>query len=104
MLLKGGHLGGDELTDLLALRDQPVDLWLRLRGPRIDTRNAHGTGCTLSSAIAAQLALGDTLAQAVQAAHAYIRAALAAGADVVTGHGHGPLDHGHAPRPMQRLA
>jgi len=103
VLLKGGHLGGDELTDVLAVAGQPATQWLRLRGPRIATRNTHGTGCTLSSAIAAQLALGQALAPAVQAAHAYIRGALAAGAGVATGHGHGPLNHGHAPQPMHLL-
>ncbi len=103
VLLKGGHLGGDELTDLLALPGQAQAQWLRLSGSRIATRNSHGTGCTLSSAIAAQLALGLELAEAVQAAHAYIRAALAAGANVRTGQGHGPLNHGYAPRPMRLL-
>ena len=103
VLLKGGHLGGNELTDLLALNSQPADQWVRLSGPRIATRNSHGTGCTLSSAIAAHLALGLELADAVQAAHAYIRAALAAGAEVHTGQGHGPLNHGHAPLPMRLL-
>ena len=80
MLLKGGHLAGNELTDLLALNGQPAgQLAAPLSGPRIPTRNSHGTGCTLSSAIAAQLALGLELAEAVEAAHAYIRGALAAG-------------------------
>ncbi|MEY5098332.1 MAG: hypothetical protein RJA36_1051 [Pseudomonadota bacterium] len=103
VLLKGGHLGGEQLTDLLALPAQPADRWLRLSGPRIATRNSHGTGCTLSSAIAAQLALGLELAEAVKAAHAYIRGALAAGAEVRTGQGHGPLNHGYAPQPMRLL-
>lgn len=103
VLLKGGHLGGEQLTDLLALPAQPADRWLRLSGPRIATRNSHGTGCTLSSAIAAHLALGLELAEAVQAAHAYIRGAIAAGADVQTGQGHGPLNHGYAPQAMRRL-
>lgn len=103
VLLKGGHLGGDELTDLLARADQPSDQWLRLSGPRIATRNSHGTGCTLSSAIAAHLALGLELAEAVQAAHSYIRGAIAAGAQVQTGQGHGPLNHGYAPLPMRLL-
>ena len=103
VLLKGGHLGGNELTDLLALPGQAETQWLRLSGPRIATRNSHGTGCTLSSAIAAQRALGLELAEAVQAAHAYIRGALAAGAEVHTGHGHGPLNHGYAPQAMRRL-
>jgi hydroxymethylpyrimidine/phosphomethylpyrimidine kinase len=64
----------------------------------------HGTGCTLSSAIAAHLALGLDLPQAVTQARAYILRAIAAGADVRTGHGHGPLNHGHAPVPMHVLA
>ena len=63
----------------------------------IATRNGHGTGCTLSSAVAAQLALGLPLAQAVRAARAYILGAIAAGAEVRTGQGAGPLNHGYAP-------
>lgn len=101
-LLKGGHLGGDVLTDVLAQQGQAPALWPRLSGPRIASRNVHGTGCTLSSAIAAHLALGLDLAGAVQAAHTYIRGAIAEGAAVVTGRGHGPLNHGYAPVPMQR--
>jgi hydroxymethylpyrimidine/phosphomethylpyrimidine kinase len=104
VLLKGGHLGGDQLTDVLAMTSQPPADWLRLSGPRIPSRNVHGTGCTLSSAIAAHLALGHTLEAAVQAGHAYIRGAIAAGADVCTGQGHGPLNHGHAPVPMRVLS
>lgn len=103
VLLKGGHLGGDLLTDVLALADEPATYWQRLVGPRIASRNVHGTGCTLSSAIAAQLALGHPLEEAVQAAHGYIRAAIEAGAGVRTGQGHGPLNHGFAPVPMHRL-
>jgi len=67
---------------------------------RIATRNLHGAGCTLSSAVAAHLALGLALPDAVRAARQYVRAALIAGAPVCTGHGVGPLDHGFAPRPM----
>jgi len=103
VLLKGGHLGGDMLTDVLAVAGEPAAYWQRLSGPRIVSRNVHGTGCTLSSAIAAHLALGHTLAEAVQAGHGYIRGAIAAGAQVVTGHGHGPLNHSHAPLPMRLL-
>ncbi len=103
VLLKGGHLGGDRLTDVLALADEPATYWQRHSGPRIASRNTHGTGCTLSSAIAAQLALGQGLESAVQLAHAYIRGAIEAGAGVVTGGGHGPLNHSHAPVPMQVL-
>lgn len=104
VLLKGGHLGGDMLTDVLAIAGEPAAYWQRLSGPRIASRNVHGTGCTLSSAIAAHLALGYTLEEAVQAGHGYIRGAIEAGAAVVTGQGHGPLNHGYAPLPMRVLA
>ncbi len=94
VLLKGGHLRGDTVVDVLACG--PGDAQ-RLQSPRIPSRNLHGTGCTLSSAIAAHLALGQTLPQAVALARAYIVQAIASGTDVRTGAGHGPLNHGHAP-------
>ena len=94
VLLKGGHLPGDLVVDVLALAGGGR---LRLQSPRIATHNGHGTGCTLSAAIAAHLALGLPLAQAVEKARAYILGAIAAGADVHTGRGHGPLNHGYAP-------
>ena len=97
VLLKGGHLQGDVVEDLLLERDGTVT---RLASERIATRNGHGTGCTLSSAIAAHLALGLDLASAVRQGREFIVQAIAAGADVRTGQGHGPLNHGHAPRPM----
>jgi len=103
VLLKGGHLGGEQLTDVLAQAGQPQPDGLRLRGPRIASRNVHGTGCTLSSAIAAGLALGQDLDDAVRSAHAWVRGAIAAGSGVQTGQGHGPLNHGWAPRPMRVL-
>jgi hydroxymethylpyrimidine/phosphomethylpyrimidine kinase len=83
---------------------QPGRPALRLASSRIESRNVHGTGCTLSSAIAAHLALGLDLPQAVTQARAYILQAIAAGAEVRTGHGHGPLNHGHAPLPMKILS
>lgn len=98
VLLKGGHLAGDVVSDLLQVAGSPP-LWMR--APRIATPNTHGTGCTLSSAIAAYLALGHTLVDAVQAARAYVRGALAAGASVKTGQGSGPLNHGFAPLVMR---
>ncbi len=101
VLLKGGHLAGDVVSDLLMLPDAPP-YWLR--APRIHTANTHGTGCTLSSAIAAQLALGATLLEAVEAARLFVRAALVAGAAVHTGQGGGPLNHGFAPQPMRLLS
>lgn len=93
-LLKGGHLPGDWVVDVLATRS---GVRQRLESARIATPNGHGTGCTLSSAIAAHLAQGLPLQQAVERARAYILGAIAAGADVTTGRGHGPLNHGYAP-------
>ncbi|MGJ7578680.1 bifunctional hydroxymethylpyrimidine kinase/phosphomethylpyrimidine kinase [Variovorax sp. RHLX14] len=102
VLLKGGHLRGDALVDVLMARDSEAAR--RFVSSRIASLNLHGTGCTLSSAIAAHLALGHSLADAVERARTYVRGAIAAGADVVTGNGsHGPLNHGFAPVPMQRL-
>ena len=98
VLLKGGHLAGDVVSDLLVMHNGEVH-WMR--APRIHSANTHGTGCTLSSAIAAHLALGATLLAAVQAARAYVRAALVSGAKVRTGSGSGPLNHGYAPQAMR---
>ena len=97
VLLKGGHLQGDTVSDLLALSGGER-LWMR--DARIATPNTHGTGCTLSSAIAAQLALGQPLPQAVQVARHYVRGALQHGAAARTGQGSGPLNHGFAPQAM----
>ena len=98
VLLKGGHLAGDTVGDLLLTADGELR-WMR--GPRIPTANTHGTGCTLSSAIASHLALGSALPRAVQLAREYVRGALEAGATVRTGAGSGPLNHGYAPVPMR---
>ena len=97
VLLKGGHLTGGVVSDLLIMQNGDLH-WMR--APRIETANSHGTGCTLSSAIAAYLALGASLLDAVQAGRAYVRGALESGAKVRTGAGNGPLNHGHAPLPM----
>ena len=94
VLLKGGHLPGDTVVDVLV---ESGGQTTRLEAPRIATRNGHGTGCTLSSAIAAHLALGEPLGPAVQKARAYIQDAIAAGAQVRTGRGAGPLNHGFCP-------
>ncbi len=99
VLVKGGHLQGEVVSDLLALASGEK-VWMR--DNRIHTPNTHGTGCTLSSAIAAHLALGKELVQAVQSARAYIRGALQHGAEVRTGKGSGPLNHSYAPLPMVR--
>jgi hydroxymethylpyrimidine/phosphomethylpyrimidine kinase len=98
VLLKGGHLPGANVIDLL-VTPNGEKLWMQ--APRIESPNTHGTGCTLSSAIAAYLALGASLVDAVQSARLYVREALQAGAQVRTGQGSGPLNHGHAPLVMQ---
>ena len=100
VLLKGGHLAGETVSDLLLTPDADA-CWMR--APRIHSHNTHGTGCTLSSAIAAHLALGAPLLQAVHLARAYVRNALQAGAGVRTGAGSGPLNHGHAPEVMRLM-
>ena len=94
VLLKGGHLPGDQVVDVLA---RPGHVDMVLASSRMASRNTHGTGCTLSSAIAAHLALGEPLERAVRAAREYILGAIQAGAGVQVGHGHGPLNHGYSP-------
>lgn len=100
VLVKGGHLPGDAVIDLLLTADGEMH-WME--GERIPSPNTHGTGCTLSSAIVAHLALGASLTEAVEGGRAFVRAALAAGAEVRTGQGGGPLNHGHAPIATRRL-
>ena len=87
VLLKGGHLPGTQVVDLLATEDGVEEF----AAPRIDSRNTHGTGCTLASGIAASLAQGMTLRQAVLRARDYVRAAIASAPGF--GAGHGPLNH-----------
>jgi hydroxymethylpyrimidine/phosphomethylpyrimidine kinase len=92
VLVKGGHGEGPESVDYLIGKDSVI----RLAAPRIATKNTHGTGCSLSSAIAAELAKGETLETAVRHAKAYISAAIAKGDRLGVGHGHGPIHHFHA--------
>jgi len=91
VLLKGGHLDGEESPDLFMHAGETH--WLE--SPRTATRNTHGTGCTLSSAIAARLAKRVPLPQAVAEAKAYVAAAIAAADDLSVGHGRGPVHHFH---------
>ncbi len=91
VLVKGGHASGPESVDVLI----GPDGMHRFAGVRVATRNTHGTGCTLSSAIAAGLARGAELLSAVDAAKAYISAAIAASDRLAIGHGHGPVHHFH---------
>jgi hydroxymethylpyrimidine/phosphomethylpyrimidine kinase len=120
-LLKGGHLPGATVVDVLATRidrDGPGvrdnfqgvsaahahqdTQYQRLQSSRIPSHNVHGTGCTLSSAIAAHLARGESLSSSVTLARAYIVQAIEAGRGVQIGQpgGHGPLNHGFAPQAM----
>jgi hydroxymethylpyrimidine/phosphomethylpyrimidine kinase len=92
VLLKGGHADGAESVDLLIEASDTI----RLPAPRIATENSHGTGCTLSSAIAAGLARGLPLAAAVAEAKVYVTAAIAAADKLTIGHGHGPVHHFHS--------
>ena len=92
VLIKGGHGEGENSVDLLVGQGEVV----RLAAKRVATRNTHGSGCTLSSAIAARLAKGRDLVTAVQHAKAYVTAAIAAADALHVGHGHGPLHHFHA--------
>jgi hydroxymethylpyrimidine/phosphomethylpyrimidine kinase len=91
VLIKGGHGQGRESIDYLI---DPAGT-IALSAPRLATRNTHGTGCSLSSAIAAGLAKGEELATAVRHAKAWIGAAIAAGDRLGVGHGHGPIHHFH---------
>lgn len=95
VLLKGGHLPGNQVVDLLLERGGEPQT---MQAERVATRNVHGAGCTLSSAIAAFLAQGLPLRLAAEAGHSYTLDALKEGALVQTGHGVGPLNHGFAPR------
>ena len=92
VLLKGGHLDGPESVDIFYNGSEPV----RLATPRIASTNTHGTGCTLSSAIAALLARGEGLIDAVNKAKHYVTAAIRAADGLTVGHGHGPVHHFHA--------
>lgn len=87
VVLKGGHREGDIVVDLLFDGEQ----FHEYSGPRIQTSSTHGTGCTFASAIAAQLALGSAVPQAVRLARGYLQGALEHARPI--GHGHGPVDH-----------
>jgi hydroxymethylpyrimidine/phosphomethylpyrimidine kinase len=91
VLIKGGHGDGPESIDYLVRQDGVV----ALPAPRIDTRNTHGTGCSLSSAIAAGLARGEDLDEAIVNAKRFVSAAIAAADRFSVGRGHGPIHHFH---------
>jgi hydroxymethylpyrimidine/phosphomethylpyrimidine kinase len=91
ILIKGGHGDQNKSTDLLLLARE--NRFVRLTADRIATNNNHGTGCTLSSAIASFLARGKNIENAVQKAKTFMNHAIAAGAAYKLGHGHGPVHH-----------
>jgi hydroxymethylpyrimidine/phosphomethylpyrimidine kinase len=91
VLIKGGHGQGSESVDYLIGANNT----LPLAAPRIATGNTHGTGCSLSSAIAAGLAKGEDLETAVRNAKAFVSAAIASADRFTVGHGHGPIHHFH---------
>ncbi|MDA9479789.1 hydroxymethylpyrimidine kinase [Bradyrhizobium sp. CCBAU 65884] len=91
VLIKGGHGEGAESTDYLVTSESTI----ALAAPRVATRNTHGTGCSLSSAVAAGLAKGEDLELAVRNAKSWISAAIAAADRFSVGHGHGPVHHFH---------
>ncbi|WFU43757.1 bifunctional hydroxymethylpyrimidine kinase/phosphomethylpyrimidine kinase [Bradyrhizobium sp. CB82] len=91
VLIKGGHGQGAESIDYLVTADGAT----ALAAPRVATQNTHGTGCSLSSAVAAGLAKGEDLATAVRNAKAWLSAAIAAADRFSVGHGHGPIHHFH---------
>jgi hydroxymethylpyrimidine/phosphomethylpyrimidine kinase len=92
VLIKGGHGEGPESIDYLIDRVSVI----RFAAPRVTTKNTHGTGCSLSSAVAAGLSKGEGLEAAVRHAKAYISAAIAAADRLGVGRGHGPIHHFYA--------
>ncbi|MEX0306557.1 MAG: bifunctional hydroxymethylpyrimidine kinase/phosphomethylpyrimidine kinase [Ruegeria sp.] len=92
VLMKGGHSSGDTCHDLLVDASGVI---AEIKAPRRKTKNTHGTGCTLSSSIAAGLAKGLPLTEAVAQAHDYLQGAIAQADDLGIGQGHGPVHHFH---------
>lgn len=102
ILIKGGDTDRNDFKiDILSLEgeDEPIEL----RADAVDTRNNHGTGCTLSSAIASYLALGNELTDAVRLGKLYVTRALEEGSWITTGHGHGPVNHFFSPRRLKNF-
>lgn len=91
VLMKAGHLSGDSLVDYFYNAED--DTITRLQSKRVQTKNTHGTGCTLSSAFAASLAKGENLTDAAISAKRYIEQAIISGAEYEIGKGHGPVNH-----------
>jgi len=97
LLMKGGHLKTKQLTSILMDKNGIVNTYV---SDKVDTNNVHGSGCTLSSAIASYLARGEELQGAVAQAQEYINGAIYHGRDVLVGNGNGPLNHFYNPQTM----
>lgn len=100
VLLKGGHEEGETKSDILFSASQNGIYSTIFSSPTVQTRNTHGTGCTLSAAIAAFMARGVALRDAIAEAKRYVTEALRSGADITVGHGFGPVNHGFNPIKM----
>ena len=100
ILLKGGHEEGDAKCDILFTQTAADIQSTTFTSETIDTRNTHGTGCTLSSAIAAYVARGCNIAEAIFNAKEFVTEAIRHGADIRIGHGFGPVNHGFNPQKM----
>lgn len=100
ILLKGGHEQGDAKCDILFTQTSAGIQSTTFTSETIDTRNTHGTGCTLSSAIAAYVARGCNIAEAIFNAKEFVTEAIRHGADIRIGHGFGPVNHGFNPQKM----
>lgn len=101
VLVKGGHLGSNILFDVYLDQDGNQEVF---ESVKIDSFNTHGTGCSLSSAIAAYIARGNNMPASIRLGLSYIYEAIAAGENVKTGHGHGPLNHFFDPQKMQKIS
>ena len=98
VLIKGGHLSGNDMYDVLCINDDKTPYIYT--ASKIQSKNTHGTGCTLSSAIAAFLSMGETLPNAVSKAKDYVHKGILNGKDINIGNGHGPLNHFYSPVSM----
>ena len=102
VLIKGGHLEEGDMCDVLKTSQQPEPYLFT--APKVESKNTHGTGCTLSSAIATFLALGNSTEEAVKKAKEYVYQGIVSGKDIHIGEGHGPLNHFHTPVAMHILS
>lgn len=98
VLVKGGHLADGGMCDVLRLNNETIAH--QFTAQKVESHNTHGTGCTLSSAIATYLALGEPIVEAVHKAKDYVFRGILSGCDVHIGEGHGPLNHFYAPVAM----